>query len=114
MAYDAMTQQRASINDEQDQKSWYYQETLTSPGNGKWILKPNGTDGIGVTLVISSGVGKVQATTDSIDNIIADTATAVDWDLGTVSGTNQDSCVQLTAVRQVNISGTTIIKVVAQ
>lgn len=114
MAYDTMTQQRASINDEADQKSWYYEETLASPGNGKWILKPNGTDGMGVTLVISSGVGKVQATTDSIDNIIAGTETAVDWDLGTVSGTTQDSCIQLTAVRQVNISGTTTLKAVSQ
>jgi hypothetical protein len=109
-----MSEQRPSVNDEKSEKAWFHEEVLTSPGNGAWILKPNGTNGMGVTLSISSGVGKVQATTDSIDNIINGSAEGVDWDLGTVSGTEQDSAVQLTAVRQVNISGTTKIKVVAQ
>jgi len=114
MAYINMTEQRPSINDEKDEKSWYHEETLSSPGNGRWVLKPNGTDGMGCTLLISSGSGKLQATTDSLDSIYADTATAVDWDLGMVSGTSQDVAIQITAVRQVNESGTTTLKVVAQ
>ena len=114
MGYVKMTEQRASVNDEKSEKAWFHEEELSSPGNGAWILKPNGTSGMGVTLSISSGSGKVQATTDSIDKVINDTAEGVDWDLGTVSGTVQDTAIQLTAVRQVNISGTTTIKAVSQ
>jgi len=109
-----MSEQRDSLNSEKDEKQFFYTEELTSPGNTDWILKPNGTDGMGVTLEISSGSGKVQATTSSVDDCIANTAVAVDWDLGTVSGTVQDSCIQVTAIRAVNESGTIKLHAVAQ
>ena len=114
MASVNMNEQRTSVDDEKSEKAWYYEQTKSTPGNGAWILKPNGTLGMGVTFVPTLGSGSVEATTDSIDKCNAGTAVGVAWDFGTVSGTTQDSAVQLTAVRQVNISGSTVIKVVAQ
>jgi len=100
-----------NINDEQDQFAFEYSETLSSPGNGTWIEFPNGVDGASVELVISSGTGKVQATSDSLSRVQAGSAEGVDWDLGVVSGTTQDYCAPVTAIRAVNVSGTIKINV---
>jgi len=108
----AMNEQRDTINSENIEKSWYYKETKSSPGNGQWILKPNGTIAMGLMLAVT-GSGKVQATNSSIDEIEAGTEIAFDWPQGIVIINTVDEVTQVTAIRQVNISGTTILLVTA-
>lgn len=105
--YTIMSQQRDSKNSEEFEKSYYYEESKNSAGNGIWILKPNGTNGIGITLEVTAGSGKVQATNSSIDKIIASQEVSYDWPDGTVTGTTVSEVTQVTAIRQVNYTGTT-------
>lgn len=106
-----MNEIRDSINSEKLELGWEYEETLSSPGNGVWIKNPNGILGSAVTLEISGGSGKVQATTSLMSKVDADLAVGVDWAQGVVTGTIQDYVIPVTAIRQVNVSGTTKITV---
>lgn len=100
------TEIRANLNDELEQKAFEFSEELTTPGNGQWIEFPNGVNGCAVDLVITSGVGHVEATNSLLADVIADTAIGTIWDKGQVSGTTQDYIVPVTAIRVVNVAGT--------
>lgn len=100
--------------DEHNEIAWHYEEELTSPGAGHAILFPTGIENIAVTLTPSGGSGKVQATTSSIERIKEGLAIWVDWDAGTVTASTQDYCSPVTAIRQVNVSGDTLLEVRAQ
>jgi hypothetical protein len=102
---------RADLNDEQDQKAFEYEETISSPGNGEWVEFPNGVNGAAVELEIATGEGRVEATLDSLSEVQAGTANGIAWDFGNVTGTTQDWVVPVTALRGVNISGIVKIKV---
>lgn len=62
---------------------------------------------MGITLEVAAGSGKVQATNSSIDKINASQEVAFDWPDGTVTGTTVSEVTQVTAIRQINYSGTT-------
>lgn len=114
MAVDTMALVRASLNDETNELGWEYSETLASPGNGKSVLLPNGCNGLSLTLSVTAGSGKIQTTTDLLENIHSGTAVWVDWLVGTVTVTTQDYCKPVSAIRQVNVSGTTKLMLRAQ
>ena len=96
------------------EKQWEYSEELTSPGNGTWIEFPNGVRGAAVDLVITSGVGYVEATNGSLSEVKANTAIGTIWDKGQVSGTAQDYVIPVKAIRLVNVAGTVKINVTMQ
>lgn len=94
---------------------YFAKETLSAPGNGEWILIPNGSISISAALDAISGSGKVQATLD-LEAIRNNTAPSgiVDWTPGSISGAvDSDVLNPAIAVRQVNASGTTILTIVA-
>ena len=107
MSVSKMTKTRVSIEDEQAEFSWQFSESLSAPGNGSSVLIPNGAIGVGVTLVISSGSGKIQTTTDTLESVYDGTCVWVDHPDGVVAATFQDYAQGVTAIRQVNASGTT-------
>lgn len=89
-------------------------QTLSSGTNGNSLLLPDesGTiDSILVSLIISSGSGKIQTTVSSLDNVKASSANWVDWDYGTVTTTTADVFYNVTAVRGVRTTGTVTIEV---
>lgn len=89
-----------------DQYGFEYEETLDSAGNGNSVLIPDVVRNIGVTLQVLSGTGKIQTTTNKVQDVIDDNNVVwVDWDSGVVSTTTQDSCSPVTALRMVNVSG---------
>jgi len=102
------------INAEKDEYSFEYSGALGSAGPGPWVLIPNGVDNISVTLSISTGAGKVQISNDLDDIIRNNTPVAVDWPLGVVTETVEDACNPPSAIRQVNVSGTTVLQMRAQ
>ena len=100
-----------------DRKFAYEQEvSLIGVGNSDWILIPEDVNSIAVSLLVSGGgKGKVQATTNSIADVIADNATGIDWDFGEVSVNTQDVGFPPTAIRLVQtFAGTVSLKVRAQ
>ena len=105
-----------TIGGEETLSSFETHETLDTPTNGDWILIPTGVQSVAVTLDATSGSGKIQVSSDSLYDITNDTATKVkDWDAGLLTGTlDNDVFFPCTAIRQVNISGTTSIGVRAQ
>ena len=98
-------------------KGYYYKETLTSAENGDWILVPIGTKLCSVILGISSGSGKIEVTND-VDALRSgadpNAIDIVPWDNGTITATASSIIQPVYAIRQVNISGTTSLTVVAQ
>ena len=114
MSFELMNKIASQVNAESDEFSFEHSDQLTSPGNGPWVLIPNGIDNIAVTLSISAGSGKVQITNDLDATVRTGAPVAVDWPLGGVSGTVEDSCKPVTAIRQVNYSGTTTLSMRAQ
>lgn len=107
MSISLMVKTRASIEDELSQYSWQFSELLSTPGNGSSILIPNGAVGVGIMLYIQSGSGKLQTTTDTIESVYDGSAIWVDSPVGVVDATFQDYAKGITAIRQVNVSGTT-------
>lgn len=88
---------------------------LSSPGNGVSVLVPTQVQSISVALILGgSSSGKVQSTLSPIEDVINDTAIWLDWSAGIVSFTTADVAKPVTAIRQVNISGTTQILMRAQ
>lgn len=94
--------------------AYEFNETLASPGNGASVILPANIRGVSVTLGVTAGSGKVQATTSTIFEVKNDTALWIDWDYGVVSANSQDFMLPATAVRQINISGTTKLELRAQ
>ncbi len=100
-----------------DRKFAYEQEvSLIANGNSDWILIPEDVSSVAVTLLVSGGgKGKVQATTHSISDVIADVAIGIDWDFGEVDVNTQDVGFPPTAIRLVQtFAGTVSLKVRAQ
>ena len=105
MAYGYLSPIPAS--DGLDGKAWEKWEELGAAGNGKWYLMPKGVLGGSVTLEVVSGEGKIQFTTSPVAKVKDGSAVAVDWPEGSVTSTTANSFNPVTAVRQVNASGTT-------
>jgi len=91
-------------------------EELSAPGPGQWFFFPRGADGISIMLA-SSGDGRVEATNASYDDIVDDTVPADQinaWPKGNIGAAVEDDLLKMAnAFRQVNISGTTKMSVVA-
>lgn len=104
---------RADEDDEERELAFEWQEELASAGPGAWILFPNGVQGASVELEIGTGEGYVEATVDSIQDVKAGLAavSGKKWPSGNVTITEQDYLFPVTALRQVNVSGTTLLKV---
>jgi len=96
--------------------SYQYSEELEEAGNGSTIIVPANVAGVSIELEVSGGEGKVQATLTPFDDIIIteDNADWFDWIHGSVVVTTQGRCKPVTALRQVNVSGTTVLKLRAQ
>lgn len=90
-------------------KGWEYQDVLSTASNGDTVIIPENIKNISATLEITSGSGKIQTTTSLLNDVINNPGSVVwvDWDMGVISTTEQDSCLPVTAIRQVNVSGTT-------
>ena len=87
--------------------AWEYDDQLSSPGNGNTVIVPAGVTVISVTLGITTGSGKIQTTTNLLDDVISNTGIVwQDWDDGVVTDNTQDYTSAVTAIRQVNVSGT--------
>ena len=85
-------------------------ETLSSPGNGSWIIVEPGIAQLNIDLIITAGEGYVESTNDH-DGAIEGTAEGFKWDLGNVTINSQAAAVGVSAVRAVNVSGT--VKIIA-
>lgn len=94
--------------------AWEYKDELSAPANGDSVLIPTTVKSVAVTLEVSGGTGKVQATTSPISDVQNDTAVWIDWNAGEVAATTQDGIIPATAIRQVNTAGTTRLLVRAQ
>lgn len=105
-----------SIGGEEALSSFEAHETLNATGNGQWILIPTGVQSVAITLDATLGSGKIQVSSDSLIDIKNNIASKViDWDAGIVTNAlSNDVFFPCTAIRQVNISGTTSIGVRAQ
>jgi len=84
-------------------------ETLSSSGNGDWLLIPDDMTGISVTVQAGGGAtAKVQTTIDPLAVVKSGTGiTAVDWDYGEVSSPTQDYALPVTAIRLVQVGAGT-------
>ena len=115
MAIKLMT--KVGAEGERNEISWEYEDSKTGAGDGDTIIIPTGIDSIMITLVPSSANCKIQTTTDKLGDVQNDksSVTWVDWPLGNVTSTVQDSLDPVTAIRQVVNSGTSSkLKVRAQ
>lgn len=93
----------------------YKSVVLSSAGNGVSVLIPTQVQNISVALVLGgSSTGKVQTTISPLEDVINDIAIWIDWDAGVVSETTADVAKPVTAIRQVNASGTTQLLMRAQ
>ena len=89
-------------------------ETLSAPADGDTILLPDESgrmDSVMVSLVVTAGGGKVQYTISNRADVIAGNAVWYDWDAGAVVANTTDVMYHVSAVRQVNTSGTTKLEV---
>jgi hypothetical protein len=88
---------------------------LSSAGNGGSVLIPTQVQNIAVALVVGgSSTGKVQTTVSPLADVESDNAVWLDWDAGVVSTNTADVAKPVTAIRQVNVSGTTQLLMRAQ
>lgn len=84
-------------------------ETLSIPGETDWIIIPRGIDetevGLNPTL---SGNGRIEYTLSNVSDVIANSnIIAESWSKGNVISYADTIFGKITAVRMVNISGTT-------
>lgn len=79
----------------------FYELAYTTPGAQEWIMLPDDMAPCGVTLSGSGAwVGKVEFTDSPPDVVLAGTAVAQDWPLGTLTAVTGSAAVQgATAVR---------------
>lgn len=73
-------------------------------GTSVWVLVPAGVKSVNFDLVISSGAGYVEVTSD-FEGAKADTATGIQWDLGAVNSTSQRRAEGIAAFRLVVTAG---------
>jgi len=115
MAIKNMVRIRTDYTETIKNEAWEYSEELSAPANGDTVIIPEDVQNISVTLVVTAGSGKIQATTDLLATVESGTGvTWVDWDHGVVTATTQDVAKPVTALRQVNVSGTTKLVMRAQ
>jgi hypothetical protein len=93
-------------------------EELTEAGNGKWFILPKRVKSCAIGLIITGGSGKVQFT-QALESVVkADTVPAgeiFDWPKGVITASDQDRLLdRVTAIRQVNVTGTTKIQITAR
>lgn len=89
------------------------QETITTVGNGSWIVLNESNKDFVARLVVNSGTGKIQYTLDNLSAISNDTAEAIDWSKGVLSASDDSIFSNATAVRGVlSAAGAITIKVV--
>jgi len=87
--------------------------TQTDAGNSKPILIPGGISVLTLTLIVTSGSGKVQYSTSGAAAVDAGTAIWRDWPAGAVAVTTEDSLLSpVTAVRVACVSGAQTLEVV--
>lgn len=95
-------------------EAFQYSETLASPGNGKWILRPAAKFIMSAILKPETGSGYIEVVIDELEKIENDTADNImTWPEGIVTGITQGTFTNVKALRQVNVSGTTILTVEA-
>lgn len=89
---------------------------LSSPSNGPNVLIPGyrWISTLSITLIITAGSGKIQTTTSPIDDVDAGTAKWNDTIDGLVSSTITTELAKCTAVRMVNVTGTTELTITAR
>ena len=87
--------------------AWEGLEILEAPGEGAWFIIPAGCNSIQMTLIPTNGSGKLQTTTDKVNEIKYGNPSAIDWPSGVITDPKQDYCLPVSAIRQINISGTT-------
>lgn len=96
-----------------NQRRFEYTESLNSAGIGNVIICPPNVKGETVTLEVIAGSGKVELSTDPLNIVLAGSGIFTDWSAATVTSTTQTYIAPITALRMVNVSGTTKIKVIA-
>lgn len=109
MAVDYMNS--ACVNDKypgSEGKAWEYEEELQNNVNGKVLIIPPNVQSVAVTLEIyGTASGKVQATTNKLQDVLNEASNVVwvDWDNGVLANTAQDFVYPCTAIRLVKTSG---------
>jgi hypothetical protein len=101
--------------DDYRENGWTYTETITDGETGDTVrippMPPNSK--ITCTIIAGANTGKFQSTTSPDADIIADTATWVDWPAGVKTGTYEDALISpVTAIRGVSVSGEIVIEIV--
>lgn len=97
-----------------------YEIEIVSSGFGlsKWVLIPEDVASITITISFENGGrAKIQTTTDLLQKVKnGENLTPVDWTLGVVNNTIQDSVVPVTAIRlmQTSITGNSKMTLRAQ
>ena len=104
----------AGYGAEKDKLGWEYADSLNSASNGDTVIIPDNVRFVSVALLITAGSGYVEATISKLADVLAGTGVWVVWDKGTITSSAQDSCIPVTALRQVNVSGTTKLQLRAQ
>lgn len=106
----------ASDNSAKDSYAWEVREQLDEPGEGVWFLIPSGCESIQLMLapLDGDGSGKIQITMDKVNSVKYDDPCYIDWDNGIVTETTIEALMPVTAIRQVNVSGSTILTMRAQ
>jgi hypothetical protein len=84
-----------------------FDETLAAPGNSDWILVPKGKSTVSVALNPTAGSGYVEYTLSNVATVKTGSPVAVIWDAETVTTYTDDVLFKVTAMRLVNVSGTT-------
>lgn len=88
---------------------------LSSAGNGPSVIIPTQIRTVSVRLLVSgSSSGNVQYSLSTLAEVLADTAIWQEWDSGVVTAHTTDTANPVTAIRQVNVSGTTQLELRAQ
>lgn len=84
-----------------------FDETLSSPGNTDWIFIPRGVDSVPVALNPTAGEGRIEYTLSNVETVKSGSPVVKAWDSGNVTTYTDDTLFPITAIRMVNISGTT-------
>lgn len=86
-----------------------YQKTYSDGNAGDWVILDSAEPGesISIGLVIATGQGHIEFTADSVESVMAGTASGIDWDDGTVTASTMSYLPSgVTAVRPYRDSGT--------
>lgn len=104
----------AETNKTKGSAIWEGENSKATPGNGNTFLLIDLAGKVEswlVSLVVTSGTGKVQYTNSIRSKVLAGTAIWYDWNDGVVAANTNDVFFNVSAVRLVNVTGTTLIEV---